>query len=179
MVPLGRAGGVDHDHPPAPVGVLVDRIRRIRKLAVDLGHLARQGREEIGDCLDRLHDTKGLLRLDLGADFGQLHEHDVTQLLLGKRGDADADPGAFLLGPLEITRVLEVGWNVGDRGPSGWSVQSSRLDTVEPESRPGTSVDGVHAGFLTRDGWNGVRTTRAGRAWPRISTASSVPTFEW
>ena len=71
----------------------------------------------------------------------------IAELLLRVRGDADAHPVAFRFRPLVLARVLEIFGDVGH----GYA-------------------------FFTREGWNGVLTTRAAFAAPRTSTASSVPT---
>jgi len=113
LVPFRRVRGLDHDHPPAAVGILIDRLGRGRQLAVHFGDLARHGREEIGDGLDRLHDAEGLALAHLGADLGQLDEHDVAELLLRERRDPNADARALLLRPFMIASVFEIRRNVG------------------------------------------------------------------
>src|SRR5204863_1846672 len=108
LVPLGLVRGLDEDHPALAVGVRVHRLRLLRELGVGLDDLAGDGREEVGNRLDRLDDAEGLARRHLGADLRQLDEDDVAELLLGVRGDADAHAVALLLRPLVLARVLEV-----------------------------------------------------------------------
>src|SRR5262249_37296872 len=76
--------------------------------AHDTGH----GREEIGHRLHGLDGAHRLVRLHLGAHFGQLDVDDVTELARGEIGDTD---GAFFAtvgaDPLVIFReayVLEI-----------------------------------------------------------------------
>src|SRR6266436_1663227 len=88
-VHLLRIAELDDDHPALAVRIAVDRLGLLHELAVRLHHLAAEGREEIGHCLDRLHHAEGLHGRHLGADLGQLDEDHVAQLLLGEGGDAD------------------------------------------------------------------------------------------
>src|SRR5881628_128400 len=99
--------------------------------------------------LDReLRSHAGERRLDVRHGDVPVNGRAVgAELLLRVRGDADAHPVAFRFRPLVLARVLEIFGDVGH----GYA-------------------------FFTREGWNGVLTTRAAFAAPRTSTASSVPT---
>jgi hypothetical protein len=97
---------------PLPVRIAVDRLGLLGQLRVRLHHLAAEGREEIGDGLDRFDHAEGLHGRDLGADLGQLHEDHVAQLLLGEGGDAHARLVSLELRPLVLLGVAEVRRNV-------------------------------------------------------------------
>src|SRR5947199_1842302 len=144
--PLGLVRGGDDEHPAAAVRIRVHRLGRVRDPGVDLDDLARHGREQVGDRLDRLDDAERLLRRRRGADLRQLDKDDIAELLRRVRGDADSNAIIFPLGPFVVPRVPELLRNVCHRHP-----------------------------FFTPGGWNGVRTTRAALACPRTSTASAVP----
>src|SRR6059036_983254 len=108
LVELAGIRGLQEDHPPFAVGVLVDGLGLLRQLGVDLEHLAGDRREEIRDGLDRLDDAERLMRDDLRADLRQLDEDHVAQLLLREVRDPHADAVTLPLGPLVLARVLEV-----------------------------------------------------------------------
>ncbi len=105
---LGGIGDGDYDHPAAAIRVLIDQLRRIDQLCVDLNDLARQWCEEIGHGFDGLHHAEPLVLGNRGPHLGQLNEDHVTELLLRVGGDPYPGPITLDLCPLVLLRVLSV-----------------------------------------------------------------------
>src|SRR5712691_5018623 len=105
QVDLGGVGSANLDDPAGFVRIVVDALGLVHQLGVDGDHFTRDGRVQVRCRFYRLDDPEGLARLDLVADFGQLDIHDVAQLVLGERGDADHELLAVGLDPLVLGRV--------------------------------------------------------------------------
>src|SRR5207247_1562841 len=120
----------------------------VDQVSVHFDHFARDRRVQVRCGFDRLDDPEGLARLDLVADFGQLDIDDVTELVLGKRGDANHELLAVGLDPLVLGGVPTVPGIVSSSNcqtgpPSGpptfWRAaanDAARRATRPPQPRP-------------------------------------------
>src|SRR4051812_3406916 len=105
---FGRIGELHHDHP-AGVRIRVDDLGFVLEAGVHLDYFAGYRGIQLRHRLHRLDGSERLPRLQLRADAGQLHVHDVAELLLRVVGDADLAAVAFELDPLVVFRVLQTG----------------------------------------------------------------------
>src|SRR5665647_318160 len=109
VVHLGGVAHVYERDPSFAVAVLVDRLRRVLHLGVDLLDAARDGRVEVGDRLARLDLAESLTGLDGGSRLGTLEGDDLSQLVLRVEGYPNGAVGAHphvLFVILEILRVI-------------------------------------------------------------------------
>src|SRR5690606_14427516 len=97
-----------HRDPAGAVRILVDQLRPIGQLTVDLDDAAAHGRVDVGDRLDRLHHGKGFPCLEDASFLRQVDEHHVPQLMLGVVGDAHPHAVAFLPDPLVLLAVAQI-----------------------------------------------------------------------
>src|SRR5438445_5150440 len=139
-IQFARIFELDLQHPGV-VRVFIYLLGRGGQLVVNLSHGSRRGRIQIRDRFYRFDTAEGLSGGNLSADFGQIHEHDVSQRFLRVVGDADGRGIAVGFDPLVFLGVLEVRW-IGH-------LLLSAPDRVVPEgtrlsnpSTPGTSVPG-------------------------------------
>ena len=82
-------GHANPDEPALPVGIVVDGLRLVDGLLVDLQDLAREGRDDVGDGLHRLHlAVRDVLR-DRRSDFRRLVVHELAEGILGEPRDPE------------------------------------------------------------------------------------------
>ena len=98
-------GEPDLDQPPVAVRILVEQLGIVHHGVVDLDHLARDGREHLGDRLDRLDRAELVVGVEHLADLRQLHEHHLAQLLLRELGDAEHAEIVLDAEPLVLPRI--------------------------------------------------------------------------
>src|SRR5258708_18380308 len=116
------------------MGVRVDLLGRGGEFFVDRGDLAGGGCEQIGDSLNRFDRAECLAGSDVGADFRQFDENDVSQRLLSVIGDADGGRTAIGFDPLVLFGVLPIRWISHIFLPSLWSRSFASLRISAPGS---------------------------------------------
>src|SRR5690606_4349006 len=99
---FGGVGDLDLGEPAGLLGLVVDRLRSVAERGVALDHFAGQGRVDVGGRLDALDDGEVIAGLHGLADFRNLDEHHVAELLGGVGGDADGGDVALKGDPLVI-----------------------------------------------------------------------------
>lgn len=110
--------GLQDDHPPRPVRILVHQLWLVCKGLVDLDDLPTHRREDLAHRLDGFDCTEGLPLLDRLAYRRQLDVHDIGQLALREVRDPDPGPCSLGLGPLVVLRVAEPIRNFRQRNPN-------------------------------------------------------------
>src|ERR671935_195096 len=88
-----------HD-PPLPVWILVDVLRMVLELLIDVGHLTGHRAVEIGGSFDRLDHPEACANIEVLPDGGQFEVDDVAELRLRVLGDANGRRIAVRLDPL-------------------------------------------------------------------------------
>jgi len=131
---LRRVGGLEHDHPAQALGAGVDQVGRVEQLSVDLGHLAGDGRGQVGVAPHRLHAGHGVARFQGLAAGGQGDLDHVAELLGGVGGETEPGDLALHLQPLMVVGETHGGMlraaGVGERASdpyirSGVSIPTS------------------------------------------------------
>jgi len=82
----------------------------IGQVAVCGDDLTGDGREQLGDGLDRLDRPEHLALRQLAAHVRQFHEHDIAELALREVRDAHRGLAIGHPHPLVVLRVLEIRW---------------------------------------------------------------------
>src|SRR6266487_3042095 len=107
-VGLAGVGEPDPNEPALTIGILVDGLRSLDDLLVDLDHLAGERRDHVGDRLDRLDLAVGLVLADGGTRLRWLEMDELAQRVLGKPRDPEDRLPAFDSGPVVLRVVLEL-----------------------------------------------------------------------
>jgi hypothetical protein len=76
--------------------------------AVDFENAAAHRREYVGYRFDGFDHREALARLDIGADGGEFHKHDVAQRFLRVRRDANAGVFALENNPFMVLGVFAI-----------------------------------------------------------------------
>src|SRR3990172_3602631 len=105
LTELRCAIDADNHEPGFPVRVLVHLLRRAHHVLVDFHHLAPNRAEEVRDRFDRLDGPEDLPGFELGAQFGELHIDDVTELPLSEVGNTHGPAVALHLDPFVFLGV--------------------------------------------------------------------------
>ena len=91
-----RCTGSDAQDPPLTVRVFIDQLWSIGQQFIDLDNDPIHRAVDIGSRLHRLDHSATFSRGHRPAYFRQLHEHQITQQVLGMVGDAYNDNAVFL-----------------------------------------------------------------------------------
>src|SRR5712664_3267525 len=177
------------DHPPLAVGIAIHERRVLLQCLVCFYHGTSDGRKQLRHRLNGLDRPEDVVLLERGCRFGQLDEHDVSQLPLRVVGDADLHDLRIvaLAHPLVVLCVAEVFWNArhgcgaynrSARGASPAPSSSLRATRVSPHGlRSSRTATGSGSGdrWYRRQGRGGTAASQAARA---PSAACAVATME-
>eukprot|EP00170_Pyropia_yezoensis_P000870 contig_3945_g872 len=99
--------------PPIAERIAVNNLWRLGQGIVNFHHRSAHRGVQLRGGLDRLDRARGGTGRHRGAHVGQLHVHDVTQLVRGVGSDANGTDRAVHLHPLVRLQVLAVSWPCG------------------------------------------------------------------
>ena len=100
-------GDLLHLDNPGAVGILVQLLGGVQQFLVHFAYRAGDGADQVAHRLDGFHIAEGLAGGGVIPHFGQVHKDHVTQLALGKVGNADDGDAVLHAEPFVVTGVLQ------------------------------------------------------------------------
>src|SRR5919204_5469694 len=139
-VGLRRVREADPDEPAFAVGILVHGLGRFDDLLVDLDHLARERRNQVGDGLDRLDLAVGRILRDRRPRFGWLEMDEFAERVLREPGDPErrlvaVDPRPVVLGVVLQLVGIGLSWRHSGLPPACRSAFSPRVPAWASRAR--------------------------------------------